>query len=242
MTIVCATIAVGSPATAGAAEPMPACGGMASAAAVGSPSRELAWRAALHSPVPLRADPSRRPRGLYDGRDAPALLVLGARLDERGRCWVRLRLPARPNDASAWVRSDRVDLQPTSWRLVVYRNARRVDVLREGRVVRRFRGVIGAPATPTPLGLFAIADTWRGRPGDFLGSWVVTLTAHSNVLDTFDGGDGRVAIHGRGGTSLLDPLGSARSHGCVRLTNAAISWLVRSIGAIELPGVPVRVE
>ena len=51
-----------------------------------------------------------------------------------------------------------------------------------------------------------------------------------------------MAIHGRGGTSLLDPLGSARSHGCVRLTNAAIAWLVRSIGALDLPGVPVVVE
>jgi len=28
-------------------------------------------------------------------------------------------------------------------------------------------------------------------------------------LATYDGGDGRVALHGRGGASLLDPLGSA---------------------------------
>ncbi len=49
---------------------------------------------------------------------------------------------------------------------------------------------------------------------------MLALTAHSNVLQEFDGGDGRV------GASLLDPLGAARSHGCVRLSNDAIEWVV----------------
>jgi hypothetical protein len=41
---------------------------------------------------------------------------------------------------------------------------------------------------------------------------------------------------------LRDPLGSARSHGCVRLANDAISWLVRTIGRGDLPGTPVTVD
>jgi lipoprotein-anchoring transpeptidase ErfK/SrfK len=40
------------------------------------------------------------------------------------------------------------------------------------------------------------------------------------VLDDYGGGPGRVAIHGRAGASLLDPLGTARSHGCIRIDNA----------------------
>jgi lipoprotein-anchoring transpeptidase ErfK/SrfK len=99
--------------------------------------------------------------------------------------------------------------------------------------------VIGAPATPTPEGLFSIIGVWRSS---FLGSWILPLTAHSDALEEFDGGDGTVGIHGRGGASLLDPLGSARSHGCIRLDNAAIDWLVHAVGAAQLAGTPVRVQ
>jgi len=69
----------------------------------------------------------------------------------------------------------------------------------------------------------------------------VTLTAHSDVLQRYDGGDGRVALHGRGGDSLRDPLGSAASHGCVRLTNTAIAGIVRRIGVDAIAGTPVRI-
>jgi lipoprotein-anchoring transpeptidase ErfK/SrfK len=102
--------------------------------------------------------------------------------------------------------------------------------------------VIGSPTTPTPRGLFSIVEVWRSNAGDFRGSYILPLTAHSNVLQEFGGGDGRVGIHGRGGSSLLDPLGSARSHGCIRLANRAIDWLVRTVGAGRLPGMPVRVR
>jgi lipoprotein-anchoring transpeptidase ErfK/SrfK len=132
-------------------------------------------------------------------------------------------------------------LRPTAWSIDVSLATRTLTVLRAGRVARRFPVVIGAPATPTPTGLFSIIGAWRSRPNAFLGSWILPLTAHSNTLREFDGGDGTVGIHGRGGTSLVDPLGSARSHGCVRLTNVAIEWLVHSIGAAQIAGTPVRV-
>jgi lipoprotein-anchoring transpeptidase ErfK/SrfK len=175
-------------------------------------------------------------------RQASWLLILRAARGRRGRCWLRVRLPSRPNQAAAWIDADRVMLQPTRWRLVVSRAARTISAYRGGDRLRRFRVVIGAPATPTPHGLFSIVDVWRGNPGDFLGSYILPLTAHSNVLQDFGGGDGRVGIHGRGGDSLLDPVGSARSHGCIRLTNGAIEWLVRRVGAGRLPGIPVRVN
>jgi lipoprotein-anchoring transpeptidase ErfK/SrfK len=71
---------------------------------------------------------------------------------------------------------------------------------------------------------------------------VLELTAHGNVLQQFEGGDGMVGIHGRGGTSLRDPLGSALSHGCIRLDNASIDWLVQTVGESRLPGTPVEVS
>jgi hypothetical protein len=104
------------------------------------------------------------------------------------------------------------------------------------------RVVVGKPSTPTAAGLFAITWAIRRHPHDFLGSWVLELTAHSDVLHQFDGGDGTVGIHGRGGASLNDPLGTARSHGCIRLANTAIDWLVRRIGQSRLPATPVQIR
>ena len=115
---------------------------------------------------------------------------------------------------------------------------RTVSVFREGQQVRSFRAVVGAPGSPTPHGSFAVLERIRtGTPGGFYGTWILSLTAHSTVYETFEGGDGRVAIHGRGGASLADPLGSARSHGCVRVDNAMIDWLAKVAG----PGTPVQI-
>jgi lipoprotein-anchoring transpeptidase ErfK/SrfK len=55
------------------------------------------------------------------------------------------------------------------------------------------------------------------------------------VLQEFDGGPGQIALHGLmniGGT-----LGSAVSHGCIRLGNDMMRWLVIRIGA----GTPVTI-
>ena len=224
----------------------PVCGAeRATADGVGRPSARLAWRAELLERTPLwNSGPGqhRKSRGSIAPRDAAWLLVLRAAPDRMGRCWLQVRLPSRPNDAAAWLNADRVQLQSTPWRVVVSRRARSISVYRDGERLRRFSVVVGAPATPSPLGLFSIVGVWRWDPDDFLGSYILPLTSHSNVLQEFDGGDGRVGIHGRGGASLHDPLGSARSHGCIRMTNGAIDWLVRTVGADALPGIPVRMQ
>jgi hypothetical protein len=102
-----------------------------------------------------------------------------------------------------------------------------------------FRAVVGAPATPTPRGLAAIYE--RNRQPDaagFLGPWALPLTILSNVLENYGGGPGRVGIHGRAGASLLDSLGSARSHGCIRINNRHVSWLASHVPA----GTPVLIR
>jgi L,D-transpeptidase catalytic domain len=219
--------------------------GRATGAGVGKPATAVAWRAGLVTrtrlwgSVPKRGDKTRD--SIVPGQ-ASWLLVLRAARDRDGRCWLRVRLPSRPNDAAAWVNADRVVLRPTRWRIVVSRRARTISVFRGGDRLRRFRVVIGAPPTPTPHGLFSIVDVWPWNSGDFLGSYILPITAHSNVLQEFGGGDGRVGIHGRGGSSLLDPLGAARSHGCIRLSNGPIEWIVRKVGTEGLPGIPVRVR
>ena len=155
------------------------------------------------------------------------LMVLGSR-SIRGKLWLKVRLPIRPNRSNGWIPRDRVQLARSRAYIEIDRSRRMLKIYRHGRRVNRFRVVVGAPSTPTPLGLFALQDRVRQPdPGGFIGPWAVPLTAHSEALRRYDGGPGLVALHGRAGASLLDPLGSARSHGCVRMANGRISGITK---------------
>jgi hypothetical protein len=215
------------------------------AESVPGPTLDTAWLAKVVYPTRAHVDPDLKSRAL--NMLAPVsswggvnqLLVLGSHADGRGREWLRVRLDYRPNGLSAWIQANDVTLSSTHWRVRVSRARRRLRVYWHGRLRRSYRVVVGKSSTPTPTGLFAVAAELRQPDSQgFLGAWVLPLTAHSNVLKRFDGGDGQVALHGRGGASLLDPLGTARSHGCVRLDNKAIAWV-----ATHVPlGTPVLVR
>jgi lipoprotein-anchoring transpeptidase ErfK/SrfK len=167
------------------------------------------------------------------------LLVLGSRVDADGSEWLKLRIDVRPNGSAVWVNANYATLRLTHWRIVVSRAQRRLRLYWDGRLRKAWRVVVGKPSTSTPAGLFAIAAELRQPdPNDFVGSWVLPLTAHSGVLMHFEGGDGQIALHGRGGASLVDPLGSARSHGCIRMDNTMVAWLAHHVPI----GTPVRVN
>jgi lipoprotein-anchoring transpeptidase ErfK/SrfK len=212
----------------------------AHATGASAPTSKRAWIAQLVARTPAWPHPRPagsprmlEPLGRWTGGPV-GLLVLEA----RGK-WVRVLLPTRPNGSSKWVNAERVRLVRTRWRVEVDRSARRLTLLRDGHARRTFDVVVGAPGTPTPRGRFAIYETARQPdPHGFLGPFALHLTGHSDVLDDYGGGPGRLAIHGRGGSSLADPLGSARSHGCIRIGSAAVRLLARVLA----PGVPVVVS
>ncbi|HTU14733.1 MAG TPA: L,D-transpeptidase [Solirubrobacterales bacterium] len=155
------------------------------------------------------------------------LMVLESR-EVRGKMWLKVRLPIRPNRAAGWIPRDRVRLTLSRRYILIDRSRRLLRVYRKGRVVARFKVVVGARATPTPVGLFALYDRVpQADPNGFIGPWAMPLTAHSEPLRRYDGGPGLVALHGRAGASLLDPLGTARSHGCVRMNNSRIRHLTK---------------
>jgi lipoprotein-anchoring transpeptidase ErfK/SrfK len=166
------------------------------------------------------------------------LMVLGHRRAPNGKHWLRVRLPIRPNDTTGWIPLDRVLVMKTRYWMTVDVSQRRVSVYNRGRRKRQAKAVVGVPSTPTPRGLFAVYETVKQRdPNAFLGTYALHLTSHSDVLQNFGGGDGRVAIHGRGGSSFNDPLGTAASHGCIRVNNSFINWVQRVAEA----GTPVRI-
>lgn len=168
----------------------------------------------------------------------PQVLLVLRSAWRSGREWLKVLLPIRPDGAAGWIPRDNVVLMSTHFWVTVSKPDRRVRVYRRGTLVRSFLAVIGKPATPTPDGLAAIYEIDRqADPNGFEGTWALPLTALSNVLNNFGGGPGRVAIHGRAGASLSDPLGSARSHGCIRVANRAVDWLARSVPQ----GTPVQI-
>jgi lipoprotein-anchoring transpeptidase ErfK/SrfK len=169
---------------------------------------------------------------------ATRLMVLGARYDRSGRPWLQVDAPLRPNGRAAWIAARDVRLDHTGWYLSVSIGRRDLRVYHDGRLRRQMRLVVGAPDTPTPQGLFAVYEiTRQADPYAFVGPYAMHLTALSDVLRRFEGGPGRVALHGRGPASLVDPLGTARSHGCLRADNAVVDWLRYRVRA----GTPIRI-
>ena len=229
-------LALLAPPGAGAAAPAPF--------TIAAPTRaDGATIARIVRPTFARARLGRSARGVRVSsqtswsRQAQSLLVLDG-AEREGREWVKVRLAERPNGSSGWIPRDHVVLRRTPYWVHVRTAARTVTIYRSGRRVRHFRAVVGAPATPTPVGLAALYERNRQPDaGAFLGPWALSLTSLSEVLEDYGGGPGRVAIHGRAGASFLDPLGTARSHGCIRIDNVHVSWM-----ASHLPvGTPVQV-
>jgi hypothetical protein len=155
------------------------------------------------------------------------LPVIGRTTTKDGRRWLRVMLPGRPNELKGWIGLPGTAPAVTTWFLVVDRSARRVKVYRAGRRVRTFTAIVGKPSTPTPVGEFFVEENVRmpsGAPG---APFALALSARSNVYQEFEGGPGQIGIHGLanvGGT-----LGTAVSHGCVRLSNGAVSWLAERV-------------
>ncbi len=158
-------------------------------------------------------------------RQQTALPVVAERLDEQGVRWLRVRLPGRPNGRVGWIRATSARQVSSPWQLVVIRARREVLLLKNGRVVEQLHVVVGAPATSTPRGQFFVVEHVEQATGSPLGGWALATSAHSNVLQEFDGGPGQIALHGRSGPLAIAPLGTAASHGCVRFDNAVIDRL-----------------
>jgi lipoprotein-anchoring transpeptidase ErfK/SrfK len=168
------------------------------------------------------------------------LPVIAETIDDHGHAWLRVRLPGRtlagrPPPRSGWIRGSNTRISATIWHIVVELGARQVLVFRGGRRVRSYSAIVGKPSTPTPTGEYFVEESVRvpsNQPG---GPFALATSDRSNVLQEFDGGPGQIALHGL--DNLGGQLGTAASHGCIRLADTAITWLVQRIGL----GVPITI-
>jgi lipoprotein-anchoring transpeptidase ErfK/SrfK len=75
--------------------------------------------------------------------------------------------------------------------------------------------------------LFYLQELIRSpNPRGAYGPYVFGLSAHSDVFESFGGGDGLVGLHG---TNEPGSIGHSASHGCIRLSNANITTLVNLV-------------
>ena len=208
--------------------------------AVVRPSQKLATLFSAHEAY---SKPARKstPLGVVQARrpitgERTVLPVLGRRTGAGGRRWLRVRLPGRPNGRTGWIKQRATVASRTSWHIFVYTSSRRVIFYQWGRRVRVVKAVVGKPSTPTPRGKFFVEEVIQLRAADAGAPFALALSARSNVFQEFEGGPGQIALHGLANVGGV--LGSAVSHGCVRLSNGTMRWLVVRIS----PGVPVTIK
>jgi lipoprotein-anchoring transpeptidase ErfK/SrfK len=141
--------------------------------------------------------------------------------------WYRVSLPTRPNGATGWVRARDVSLGTLRDDVRVDLAARTLTWRRDGRIALETPVAVGAPETPTPAGAFFVTDLLDNADdsGPY-GPYALGVSAHSDTLSEFAGGDGRIGIHG---TDAPDSIGQAVSHGCVRVPNDVVALLAQSL-------------
>jgi lipoprotein-anchoring transpeptidase ErfK/SrfK len=163
------------------------------------------------------------------------VLPVIARRTTDGATWLEVLLPGRPNGHSGWIAKRAATLAATRWQIIVTLSTRQVSVFWDGHLSAKFEAVVGKPSTPTPTGRFFVEETVTMSPGAAGAPYALALSARSTVLATYDGGPGQTALHGT--DNIGGVLGTAESHGCIRLSTPAITWLATRIA----PGTPVTI-
>lgn len=169
------------------------------------------------------------------------LPVLDRKRDAKDKLWLYVRTPGRANGQpnppkKGWITSDSTKRTQTVWHLVEDLSSRTLRVYRAGNQVKKYKTIVGAPSTATPRGEFFVEESIH-LPKNAAGEpYALALSARSNVFQEFEGGPGQVAIHGR--NNIGGTLGTAVSHGCIRASTGAVTWLAKHIGQ----GVPVTIK
>ena len=111
--------------------------------------------------------------------------------------WVHALLPGRPNGQTGWIRAADVEVFTLEREVVVDLDERRLTVLSDGEEVFESSVAVGSEVSPTPTGVFFVTDAVRlTAPNGPWGPYAFGLSARSDVVTEFNGGDGIVGIHG----------------------------------------------
>ncbi|TDI54803.1 MAG: murein L,D-transpeptidase [Acidobacteria bacterium] len=160
------------------------------------------------------------------------LTVVGEPIDG----WAEVMLPIRPNGSTGWIRVDDVELYLVQGKIVIDLSDKRLTYSVDGEELITSTIAIGTNQDPTPTGIFFVTDSVTLRNPDSLwGPHALGISARSDTITEFNGGNGIIGIHG---TSNPSSIGRAVSLGCIRLPNDLITELHTMVPL----GTPVEIQ
>jgi lipoprotein-anchoring transpeptidase ErfK/SrfK len=151
--------------------------------------------------------------------------------------WLHALLPMRPNGSTGWVRAADVTLGSTPYEIKISLSQHHLWLTNAGAPVLDAPVAIGKAETPTPLGRYYITDPvdLTSEPNGDYGAYALGISGYSEVLESFRGGPGQIAIHGGAWESML---GTDVSNGCIRMLNDTILAIAQQVPL----GTPVTIE
>jgi lipoprotein-anchoring transpeptidase ErfK/SrfK len=155
--------------------------------------------------------------------------------EQRPDGWVRVLLPERPNGSSGWIRQSDLKITQNPYHMRVDLGVHKISVFSGTEEMYSGPVAIGTAQTPTPPGKYYVRVLLQTPdPKSVYGPYAYGLSAHSEVLTEFNGGDGEVGVHGNNDSSVL---GKSVTHGCVRMDNDQITKLSKLLPL----GTPVEI-
>jgi len=157
-------------------------------------------------------------------------------VDQPSPDWVEVMLPIRPNGSTGFVQTADVEIYAVGGKILVDLSDRELTYTLDGTEVLTTTVAVGTPSNPTPTGTFFVTDNVTlANPNSPWGPHALGLSARSDTITEYNGGDGIIGIHG---TSNPKSIGKAASLGCVRLPNELITLLHEMVPI----GTPVEIR
>jgi lipoprotein-anchoring transpeptidase ErfK/SrfK len=148
--------------------------------------------------------------------------VLGVVAQPQGG-WVEVMLPVRPNGSTGWISTDDISLYVVDSEIVVDLTNKRLSYVVDGVEMLETEVGIGSKHNQTPAGHYFVTDNvTMADPNSPWGPHALGISARSDTITEFNGGDGIIGIHG---TNNPGSIGEDISLGCVRVPNDMISLL-----------------
>ena len=138
--------------------------------------------------------------------------------------WVKAILPIRPNNTEGWIAASSVTLSTTNYEIEINLANHTLVLNDSGKPVMEFSVALGTTETPTPVGRFYITDPidLTKKLDPIYGAYALGMSGYSEVLTSFRGGPGQLAIHGGMWESQAR---TNPSNGCIRMLNDQIVQL-----------------
>jgi len=182
----------------------------------------VGYPARLHK---IRSGPGRhhhtigKLRWYTEDRAPENYLVLRSKLGRKGKPWLQIRVPRRPNGSKGWVpRAALGRLRVLTTSLEIDKRKLKARLFRDGREVWTASIGVGASGTPTPNGRYWVRERLANLGGNPAYGPLAFGTAAYSSLSEWPGG-GVIGIHGTNAPGLIP---GRPSHGCIRVRNDKI--------------------